>query len=494
MKTLIYQSLAILAGIAVQTARLAADQMTSGGFEVGFAGWEAGGNVTIQSAPPYNPTEGVRLAAFNSVNSTPNGYLKQAVATIAGHRYRLEFDVGNLSYNSQHQRMQVIVDDNMNPAPRPPYVTDTIDIAGPGGGATAWVAASYDFIPQGNFVRLAFTDVSTATNSLDLVLDHIRLTELPDLPPVPLVNGGFESNLDGWAVTGNVAVRSTPPYGPTEGGKLAVFNAGNSTPNGAVSQNVPTLAGHRYRLEFDVGNLAYNSQHQRMTVSAISGYKQYLVLDTIDIAGAGGGATAWVAGSYEFTATNTGIRLTFSDASLATNSLDLLLDHVRLVEVESEDLIVNGGFETGLAGWSYSGNSNISVQSSPPYVPTEGASLLAFNAGNTPSNGSTLGQTVGVVPGQHYRFEFDVGNLAYNAQHQSMYVVVSEHVNSIYYEPVQDTIDIPAPLSAGGTRWIPASYVFTPQSDTVVVTFTDGSQVTNSVDMVLDHVRLVRVP
>lgn len=77
----------------------------------------------------------------------------------------------------------------------------------------------------------------------------------------PVVNGGFESGLAGWLTnSGNISVQSAPPYLATEGTKLLAFNTGNSSPNGVLSQEVTLATGHRYRLEFDVGNLAYNSQ------------------------------------------------------------------------------------------------------------------------------------------------------------------------------------------------------------------------------------------
>ncbi len=481
-------------GILMAT-RLAADLATNGGFEQGFSGWEAGGNVGIRSTAPYQATEGNNLAVFNSVNSTPNGYLITANDVLPGRRYRLEFDVGNLSYNAQHQRMKVIVQDNVSvpppPGARPPYVSDTIDIAGPGGGATAWVAVSYEFAAEYYNVRFEFRDVSQATNSLDLVLDHIRLTELPADPVVG--NGGFESGLDGWNPYGNVAIRSASPYGPTEGTRLAVFNSGNSTPNGSISRMVTTVPGRKYRLEFDVGNLSYNLLNQRLGVLLVSGYKIPLVGQTIEIPGAGGGSTSWIAASFEFVAINTSANLIFSDLSQATNSLDLVLDHVRVSEIPSESLIVNGGFEAGLAGWGDSGGAGDTIESSPPYLPTEGARLLAFNTRNKPPVGNIVSQTVKVVPGKRYRLEFDVGNLSYNSFHQRMWVEVSEHVGPVTYIPVQDIIDIAGP-GGGATAWVAASYEFIPQSDSVVIGFADVSQLTDSVDLVLDHVRLNEVP
>ena len=497
--TCILNGMALVALAIAPAAARADNQIVNGGFEISFSSWEAGGNVSLQSAPPYGPTEGRWLAAFNAANSTPNGYLKTAVATVPGRRYRLEFDVGNLSYNSLHQRLQVIVEDNAPvpppPGSRAPYINDTIDIAGPGGGATAWVAASYEVTPQQGYVRLVFNDVSPSTISLDLVLDHIRLTPI-DQAPVILTNGSFENDLVGWNSSGNLLIQSTSPYLAAEGRKLLSFNSGNRTPNGSIEQSIQVLAGHRYRLEFQVGNLAYNALHQRVQVTlwTIWGYKQAIqISDTIDVPGAGGGSTAWVPASYDFSSTGNFGSLSFTDVSLATNSLDLVLDDVRVTEITSNELVVNGGFENDLASWDYYSLSNIKVQSSPPYSPTEGSKLLSFNDQNRQPL-AALSQTLPVVPGKRYQVEFDAGNLAYNSSSQRMQVMVSEHVNSVFFAPLLQAIDLPAPAVLGTTRWAHQRFYFTPQSDTVSLVFEDLSKSTLAVDMVLDHVSVVLAP
>lgn len=492
MKTTLSQRWLTLPALGIILAtQLPADLATSGGFEYDFSSWEAGGNVAIRSALPYQPTEGGKLAVFNSVNSTPNGYLVIAVEVTPGRRYRMEFDVGNLSYNPQHQRLRVVVEDNVSVPPPPgwrgPYLTDTIDIAGPGGGATAWVEASYDFIPQYEQIRFAFHDVSQATNSLDLVLDHVRMTELP---AERFVNGGFESGLDGWYASGNVNVQTASPYGPTEGGKLLAFNSANSVPNGTIFQSVPVIPGQRYRLEFDVGNLSYNPLHQRMLiVVGPIGYKQYPVVDTIDIPGPGGGATAWVAASYEFTAPMAYLPVTFTDLSSDTRSLDLVLDNIRITPVAASGTsFINGSFESGFDGWTVSTTyGGVSLKSSAPYLPTDGGRLAAFNSLNSPNFGS-LSQTIDTIPGKSYQLVFDVGNLSYNNQSQRIRVLVdfgNQRVLNI-------ATGIPASPYIGGTNWIrDLAHPFTASGTKATITFIDASDATNGIDLVLDHVRIV---
>ncbi|MEO8617056.1 MAG: hypothetical protein ABI600_18095 [Luteolibacter sp.] len=485
------KSITCFACVIVLAGRLSAD-LVNGGFESGFAGWEATGNVAVLSGAPYNPTEGTKLAAFNSGNSAPNGLLIQRPAVIPGHHYRLEFDIGNLSYNSQHQKLRVAI---TSADVLTFLLSETIDIPGPGGGATAYVAASYEFVPTTQTsVVIAFKDESPATNSLDLVLDHVRLTEIPDSPPSSLVNGGFEAGLTGWEATGHVAVLSGAPYNPTEGTKLAAFNSGNSTPDGLLIQRLAVIPGHRYRLEFDVGNLAYNSLHQRMRVTVASAdFLTFLLTDSIDIPGPGGGATAYVAASYEFIpTTQTFVAIAFRDESPATNSLDLVLDRVRLTDVSSSPApLANGGFENGLDGWNPGGN--VAVYSSPPYRPTEGTKLIAFNSANSAPTGN-IGQFLSVIPGQHYRLQFDVGNLSFNSQHQKIQVWLFYNTGMLITSLVFDTIEIPGP-GGGATAWVAASYDFTaPAGGVISLRFADVSTVTNSLDLVLDNVRIVPIP
>lgn len=674
------------------------EPLANGGFESGLGGWQASGNVSVMASPPYAPTEGTKLAAFNAANSTPDGSLARSIAADPGKSYRLRFDVGNLAYNTAHQRLRVLATYGLSYHFSGTLVDDTIDIPGPGGGATRWFAASYDFIgPPNGIVNLQFIDVSVATHSLDLVLDNVRVTpvykldvaatasgnsiaaSIPLLPgdisgqsggstpfqrrylqgtdvtltapatfgsltfqewrksgasfsnvseitvtmnddtaleavygvstgltltpyegfeitgiagtgpftpsgktyvitntgnvaslwfianeahpgvpladwisfspgngrlqpgesvtvtftvnslaanqvpgthetffmlhtdfgdiPIPLfrlttssgellINGGFESGLTAWTATGNVLVKSGTPYAPTEGTKLLAFNAGNSNPESTIYQEVPVLPGHRYRLEFDVGNLAYNSLPQRLQMQAGETANGNIPLmpafDVIDVpAPSNPGGTNWLTRTYEFVVLTNRVAIILFDNSLFTDSVDLVVDRVSLREVPAPaDSMLNGGFENGFDSWTVGGN--VSIQSDSPYGPSAGTRLAAFNAANSTPNGS-LEQNPEVTAGRRYRLLFDVGNLSYNASQQKLHVEVTHIIGGEPFPLVSDDIEIPGP-GGGATAWVSASYDFTPYAYTVKVRFTDISQSTDSLDLVLDNVRLEPLP
>ena len=307
--------------------------LVNGGFESDLTGWRPGGNVSALSGAPYAPAEGMKLAAFNAADSAPGGSLVQEVTVIPGHRYRLQVAVGNLAYNSLPQRIQVQAGETANGNIPLAPVLDAFDISAPSvPGGTNWLARSYEFVVLTDKLSIVFNDLSLHTNSVDLVVDRVSLTEVP-APAESVVNGSFENGFNAWSAGGNVSVQSAPPYGPTDGTWLASFNAVNSSPNGSLEQDVNVTAGRRYRLSFDVGNLSYNSLHQKIHVEVthiVGGDPIALVSDDIDIPGPGGGATAWVAASYDLAPYNNSVKIRFTDVSPATNSLDLVLDKVRL--------------------------------------------------------------------------------------------------------------------------------------------------------------------
>src|SRR5690606_14752808 len=77
-----------------------------------------------------------------------------------------------------------------------------------------------------------------------------------------LVNGSFEAELGGWTAAGNVETADYFPFVPEDGIALAVFNGGQTPPGGEISQTIPTEPGTLYRLEYDVGVLAWNTNSQ----------------------------------------------------------------------------------------------------------------------------------------------------------------------------------------------------------------------------------------
>jgi hypothetical protein len=144
-----------------------------------------------------------------------------------------------------------------------------------------------------------------------------------------LVNGSFEQDFTGWTSTGNLGIVSSTPYTSTNGSKLVAFNGGDTTPNGVLTQTFPTAAGQTYTLTFDAGVLSYNTNSQKLLVTATG--TSSLLSQTITIAGLSGGTNRWLPQSFTFTANSASTTLTFKDQSTTTKVIDLMLDNVRVL-------------------------------------------------------------------------------------------------------------------------------------------------------------------
>lgn len=391
--------------------------LVNGSFESGYSGWTTSGNHSIQTAAVYAPPNGSSVVGFNGANTAPNGVLAQTFATTAGTSYTVTFDMGTYGYNTLAQRLQFTVNGNGN------LLTRDLTMNGAGNGTARWARQNFTFTANSAATTVTFRDTSTATNAIDLLLDHVRvaastgssdapvanadsysttrdttltvaspgvlandtdpqgtpLTAVLNTSPshgtltlnangsfsytpaagytgsdsfayhardgaldsnvatvsltisapgsTALTNGGFESDFSGWTTSGNVAVGTTPTYLATEGSKLAFFNGANGTPNGTLSRAITTTPGQSYTLAFDVGVLSYNKSPQTLGLTVTG--SGTLLSQSISLTGSGNG-TIWQARSFSFTANSSTTNLAFLDLSTATNSLDLLLDNVRL--------------------------------------------------------------------------------------------------------------------------------------------------------------------
>ena len=99
---------------------------------------------------------------------------------------------------------------------------------------------------------------------LGALIGAIALTADPVSAANLVTNGDFEHNgLSGWTRSGTVDLGSTPYVGLDDasfGKRLAIFNAGDHTADGVLSQTIATILGQRYDLRFDYGVTTGGSQ------------------------------------------------------------------------------------------------------------------------------------------------------------------------------------------------------------------------------------------
>jgi hypothetical protein len=145
--------------------------LVNGSFETGFDGWTASGNLSLKTAAPYVPTDGNQLVAFNDGNSLPNAVLAQTFATMPGQTYFLSFDMGLLAYNFNQQRLRVDVTGAGT------LLSQSFTIARVGSSLVRWVPINLSFTANSTATTLTFRDTSTTTNSLDLLLDHVEISD-----------------------------------------------------------------------------------------------------------------------------------------------------------------------------------------------------------------------------------------------------------------------------------------------------------------------------
>ena len=168
--------------------------VTNGGFENGVAGWTLNGNVAQVSEladPLYSAPEGEFLLAFNQSQSTPNGVVSQTFATTAGLTYNLSFDIGVLAFNTSQQRLQVSVQGAGT------LLSDTsiISRSSSSDPNVRWLPRSYAFVANSSSTTLVFTDLSTTSYNLDLLLDKVRLTPAETLAVTSSLGSGVNMTI-----------------------------------------------------------------------------------------------------------------------------------------------------------------------------------------------------------------------------------------------------------------------------------------------------------
>lgn len=158
--------------VAITLHVIAPDQyLTNPDFESGLAGWTHSGNVMAGGPPSYTASHGAGIVAFNGQNSTPNGVVSQTILTEPGVSYRLTFDMGVLAFNTNRQDLKVEAWDAYDSWA--PFFTRTLAMNGVADGKCHWQPKDFTFTAASDRTEIRFTDISTATIALDLLLDNV---------------------------------------------------------------------------------------------------------------------------------------------------------------------------------------------------------------------------------------------------------------------------------------------------------------------------------
>jgi hypothetical protein len=159
-----------------------------------------------------------------------------------------------------------------------------------------------------------------------------------------IVNGSFETgNFTGWTVT---ATSSINPYvdvnsAGTAGTCSAVFNAGDTQPQGIISQTFATVPGAQYQVSFDYATGYGNWYNPAQTLDVlVTDSSSNLLLSQFakslphPFPGQPQVASLFTSYTYTFTATSaTSTLILADDPTNYTYSADAILDNVQVVQL-----------------------------------------------------------------------------------------------------------------------------------------------------------------
>jgi lysophospholipase L1-like esterase len=401
--------------------------IVNGSFESDFTGWTTTGNTTVSTGTAPPPTQGVQSARFNGANTAPNGVISQSFTSEIGTTYNVAFDAGVWGFNTNAQRLQFTVDGSSN------LITQLITINSLSGGQTRWVPQAFSFVANSTTTVLTFTDQSTTTLGLDLVIDNVRVT-----------SGNSGSNTPPVAVAESYGTNvNTPLVVAAAAGVLTNDTDPEFNPLTAILVTSPSS-----------GSLALNP-NGGLTYTPAAGFT----------------------GNVSFTyRANDG----FLDSNIVTVTIAV-----------SPQLVVNGGFESVsgttlpvFPGWTISGA--ITTEAGAAYAPTEGTKVIGYNSAQEPNNG-VISQTITTVSGQTYTLSLDVGALSFNLN--TLPQIMNVQVNGA--SPlISQTISVNG-LGAGVATWVSRSFTFIANSSSTTLRFSDISATTQNTDLLIDNVRVI---
>ncbi|HYG83253.1 MAG TPA: Ig-like domain-containing protein [Verrucomicrobiae bacterium] len=133
------------------------------------------------------------------------------------------------------------------------------------------------------------------------------------------------------------------------------------------------------------------------------------------------------------------------------------------------NLITNGTFATDLSGWDRQGNIGY------------GSGVVVFNGGNLTPNG-VFSQTIQTIPGRAYKLSYSVTRGGGGAGTMRLLAAAKDGLTSATLTSKTTT------ASATAGTVVSDSITFTASSESTVISYTDTSTATDSVDIYLDNV------
>ncbi|MES2660456.1 MAG: Ig-like domain-containing protein, partial [Verrucomicrobiota bacterium] len=524
-----------IATVSITVNAPVAQLLVNGSFELGtpdgngivndVTGWTeggSGGRVGYVASAPYTATDLSRVMVFNPGVSSTGGSISQSFTTTPGQAYLLEFDMGVLGSLGNEQKFTVSVAGNST------LLSVTDSAFGSGSGVSTWtLGKSHYFVADSTSTTLSFTDVSTQIASVDLLLDHVRVSS----------SSARVLTVDSAPVTG-ASVTVSPEDGSGKSDGVAKFTRGYS--NGAVvtltapatSGSNPFLKWTRNGADFAAtagtsvtmdANYLLTAVYAAGNAAPVAVNDSYAAVENVPLVVAAAGVlsndtdadldplTAILVsgpshgvfnlnsnGGFSYTPTSGYVgpdSFTYkandgdSDSNVATVSINVM--------AATANLVANGSFETGSP--AHVGTLDDWTVSAPPATgpfgyladatieATDADRLAVFNGGGR-AFGASISQTFSTVPGQVYRLSYDVGIAGTALQQQRLRAEVNG-----------ETHDEDVTAAGPSSVWVAKTYTFTATLATTTLTFTDmsgslESGLATGCDLLLDDVRLAIEP
>lgn len=196
---LVFRSSVFAVSILAAAGHLAAAPFLNGGFEspvlpngseigVGpgndaLLGWVVGGSgrgINIIRGQTTTPKEGSQFLLFNGGDSLPGNWIAQTFDTVAGRRYKVSFTAGRTGPGTGSGNVSVVASVKSQTG-----ATLEQSVAIPVGNGFG-ASQEFVFTAVSGLSTIQFSDTSSATISVDLLLDAVTIVQFPAITTQPV--------------------------------------------------------------------------------------------------------------------------------------------------------------------------------------------------------------------------------------------------------------------------------------------------------------------